>query len=519
MKKNKYRIHNIKLTIDETLEVIPRKVEKKLGLTEGTIEEDAYQVIKESIDARDEKTIYKVYTVDFEVPFGIRTKKNVGPAPDKNRGAVRHGDQPLTKEPVVVGFGPCGLFTALELARHGFSPIVIERGAAMEDRTKDVAAFWNEGQLNKESNVLFGEGGAGTFSDGKLTSGIKDVRVRYVLETFVDAGAPSDILYKQKPHIGTDVLRDVVVHLRKDIERFGGQILFNTALTDIEIEDGQVKAVEITQNGEKKKIETNTVFLAIGHSAGDTFHQLFELGLTMVQKPFSIGVRIEHPQAMIDQAQYGDEKRLPPADYKLSCKTKSGRGVYTFCMCPGGYVITTATQEGELSVNGMSNRARDSKLANSGVLCDVHTEDFGSDDVLAGFDFQRKYEKLAFENGKGGFNPPRCTWADFRDQTEDGKAVIESLPAFAVEAIQEALPIFGRKLKGFDSEEAILTAVETRSSAPVRILRDTTMQSNIKGIYPVGEGSGYAGGITSAACDGIKAAEKVITMFNAQWME
>lgn len=505
---NKYRIHEIKLKIDESWDNIPKEIEKILSLKTGSISE--YFVIKESLDARDKKDIKRVYSVDFLVDqeIELNPKIKVDFAPNMEREELDIGNRFAGSRPVVVGFGPCGMFAALELAKYGLKPIVIERGSSIENRVNDVNEFWEKGILNEESNVLFGEGGAGTFSDGKLTTGIKDPRIKYVLETFAQAGAPEDILYKQKPHIGTDILRAVVINIRKKIIELGGEIRFNTKLEMINISDGKVLSVVTSEN---ETIETNALVLAIGHSARDTFEMIRDQKLDMEQKPFSIGLRIEHPQSFVNRAQYGDEDSLPPADYKLACKTSSGRGVYSFCMCPGGRVITTTTKKGELSVNGMSYRKRDSGIANSGLLCDVRCSDFESDDVLAGVEFQRKYEKLAFANSKDGIKPPKCTYSDFVRNSSKGIKVSNCLPEFASEAIKEAIPKFARKIHGFDSDRAYLTAVETRSSSPVRIIRDKNLESNILGIYPAGEGAGYAGGITSAACDGLKVAEKIIS--------
>ena len=356
--------------------------------------------------------------------------------------------------------------------------------------------------MDEESNVQFGEGGAGTFSDGKLTTGIKDPRIAKVLQMFVAAGADAEILYKHKPHIGTDVLRDVVARLRKEILSKGGQIRFGSKATDFILSDGEIQGVVVNGN---ETIKTNHLILAPGHSSRDTFRMLRDRRISMEQKPFSIGVRIRHPQQLIDKAQYGKPelaKALGPADYKLSHHCENGRGVYTFCMCPGGEVIMAASEKGTTVTNGMSYSARNGKYANSGLLVDVRTSDFFSNDVLAGVEFQEKYEKLAFENG----NPPETVWAHFGEKNDP---VAASLPDFAVKAMQEAMPYLARKLRGFNDPNALLTGVETRSSSPVRILRGKDLQSEIKGLYPAGEGAGYAGGIMSAAVDGIKAAEAI----------
>lgn len=490
----RYRIHQIKLRPGEPKERIPELIKKKTGA-----EVKEWIVRRKSVDARDKKEIRLVYTVDFTCEKKLRLDK----APDLSYQEAPAGEARLRRRPVIAGFGPCGIFAALILAERGYRPLVLERGRFMEERVRDVERFWESGILNGESNVQFGEGGAGTFSDGKLTTGIKDPRVFKVLQTFVAAGAQKEILYKQKPHIGTDVLREVVVNLRNRILEAGGEIRFESRLTDLAFEDGALKSVEI--NGQEE-LSAQHLILALGHSSRDTLRMLRKRGLPMEQKPFSIGVRVEHPQEWIDRAQYGDPELariLGPADYKLSWHCENGRGVYTFCMCPGGEVIMAASAPGQTVTNGMSRSARDGKFANSALLVDVRVSDFPSEDVLAGVEFQERYERLAFARG----NPPRGRWKDF---AAEGDPVASSLPPFAVEAMLEAMPHLGRKLKGFDDPDTRLTAVESRSSSPVRILRGADMQSRIAGIYPAGEGAGYAGGIMSAAVDGIKAAEAVI---------
>ena len=516
-----YRIHQIKIGMNETKGDIPRKIIQRIG-NRNLILTDV-EIVKESIDARDKKDIKFVYSVDFRavtrqnprqyvtIP---KTKKNgLEEAPDMRYQDVPCGQQEMKHRPVIVGFGPCGMFAGLILAKRGYAQIILERGNKVEQRVKDVEQFWETGILNPESNVQFGEGGAGTFSDGKLTTGIKDVRIRKVLEEFVKAGADKDILYKQKPHIGTDVLRTVVKNIREEIIASGGEIHFGAKLTALQTKGKQVTGVVYEKNGDRYSLDTNDVILAIGHSARDTFRYLYEKGVKMIQKPFSIGVRIEHPQSLIDSAQYGDTKGLPPAEYKLSHRCENGRGVYTFCMCPGGEVVIASSQEGGVVTNGMSNRNRDSGVANSALLVDVRVEDFGSTHPLAGIEFQGKYEKLAFAQGGGGYKAPTTTWGAFRNQRPEAAAVEQSMPAFAAEAMREAMPFLGRKLKGFDADDAKMTAVETRSSSPVRFPRNENMEGTFAGLYPAGEGTGHAGGITSAACDGIKAAEKVIAKY------
>ena len=553
-----YRIHQIKLPVGESKDKIPEKILKKIGGRDLFIKE--WEIVKESIDARDKSNLCWVYSVDFNVASRKNPKKNLRLpsegklkleiAPDMTYVAAKPAEEamPLDDRPVVVGLGPAGLFCGLILAQAGYRPVILERGKDVDRRHEDVVHFWKTGQLNPQSNVQFGEGGAGTFSDGKLTTGIKDVRIRKVLDEMVAAGAPSDILYKQKPHIGTDLLRTVVKNIRQQIIKLGGEVRFETCVEEIQFEAGRISGVRVTDLtcDAADFVPCQTLVLAVGHSARDTFRMLWDCGIAMEQKPFSIGVRIEHPQDIIDIAQYGKPARevgLPVAEYKINhrCAADSGspaagRGVYTFCMCPGGHVVAAASEKQGMVVNGMSYHDRDSGVANSALLCDVRTSDFGSDDVLAGVAFQEKYEHLAFEAGRRQaassrpeadpgrryvspagtqpvsgqpYCPPKSTWGQLRD----GQApeVEGCLPDFAVAAFKEAMPHLGRKLRGFDADDAIVTAVETRSSSPVRIVRGETYESvSLAGLYPCGEGAGYAGGITSAAVDGIRVAEAII---------
>ena len=515
----KYRINEVKLEIGREMTELPKKISKLLSIPENEI--IWWRVVKESIDARDKKNIKMVYSVDFDtdktIPKKILQKNRCSFVKPKKRYETDPGSEIIKGRPVVVGFGPAGIFASLELARRGYRPLIIERGCKMDDRVRDVNIFTNKSILNKESNILFGEGGAGTFSDGKLTTGIKDPNIGYVLGEFAKAGAGDEIIYKNKPHIGTDVLRSVVVRLREEVIGLGGEILFNAKLENVSIESGELSSISVFVSKPEDKhinIRTNALILATGHSARDTYKMLNDMNVEMEQKPLSIGVRISHPQSLIDQAMYGDEKRLPPADYKISYRASNGRGVYSFCMCPGGEVVTCATDEKELCVNGMSKRRRNSGTANSGILCDVRTDDFDGSDALAGIRFQQKYERLAFVNGGGNFKSPKCTMKEFMDKS--GESVINSMPDFAYEAIREAIPHFAKQIKGYDNDDAIINAVETRSSAPLRVLRDknTGESTKVRGIYPTGEGSGYAGGIMSAACDGIKQANKIIERFS-----
>lgn len=499
-----YRINQIKLCVDENTENIPQKIEKKLG---KGIKVKKYQIVRESVDAR-HGNVQLVYTVDFEADRDISKlagKLNLKVPEDNSYRYVQTGQKNMKNRPVIAGFGPCGMFAALILSEMGYRPLVLERGRCIEKRVEDVENFWKNGILDEESNVQFGEGGAGTFSDGKLTTQIKDVRIRKVLEEMVLAGADKDILYKQKPHIGTDVLRKVVVNIREKIMEKGGEIRFSAKVTDLKIDDNRLCAVRVNND---EWIETEILILALGHSARDTFRMIHEKKLDIQQKPFSIGVRIEHSQEMIDRAQYGRTiEKLGAADYKLSYRCRNGRGVYTFCMCPGGEVVVASSQKNGVVTNGMSYHARNSGMANSALLVDVRTSDFGSENPLAGVEFQEKYERKAFNEGGGRYKAPKTTWGEFYADTPSGRKVRSCLPEFAVDAMLEAMPELGRKLKGFDSPEAVMTAVEARSSSPIRILRNESCESNIAGIYPAGEGAGYAGGITSAAVDGIRIAE------------
>ncbi len=543
------RIHEIKLGLVESLDELPDKIKKKLNQPQLKIQ--SFSIFKESIDARNKEDIKFVYSLDFQVKDEAALLKNatklriekvkVNADTKSHLNNKAQSPENLPYRPVIVGFGPCGMFSALRLAELGYKPIVLERGKSLDDRVKDVQAFWTEGKLNPESNVAFGEGGAGAFSDGKLTTQIKDLRVRKVLEELVNAGGPADILYKQKPHIGTDILRNVVVEIRKRIIVCGGEVRFQSKLSGISMneasEQSGISMNEASEKNEQRTLKlkinnqeelvTQSLILAIGHSARDTFHMLHEVGLAMAQKPFSIGVRVEHPQKVIDEAQYGSHfahPRLGAADYKLSHHCQDGRGVYTFCMCPGGLVIGAASEAGCLVTNGMSYHSRAADNANSALLVDVRTEDFPSSHPLAGIAFQRRWEKEAFILGGSNYMAPAQKMGDFLAGNSEGKQgsvkasfkpgvrftdISTCLPDFAVFALKEAIPILGQKLTGFDNAEAVLTAIETRSSSPVRILRDDDFCGSILGIYPAGEGAGYAGGIISAAVDGLKVAEAV----------
>lgn len=519
------RVSELKLPLDGTKEQLKKKAARALGVAPKEIKE--LKIFRRSLDARKKDDIHYVYTADVLLEDESRIRvdgKKLAPAPDIAYRLPKGGDMP-EKRPVVVGFGPAGMFAALLLAEMGLRPIVLERGGDVKSRRKAVEQFWETGKLDTENNVQFGEGGAGTFSDGKLTTRIKDLRCRKVLEEMAEAGAPEEILWDAKPHIGTDLLRGVVQNIREKIIALGGEVRFHAKVSGFAWENGKIRAV-LLENEER--LETEDAVLALGHSARDTFELLEREGFALEQKPFAVGVRIEHPQEMINRVQYGAAaENLPAADYRLTYTTKAGRGVYTFCMCPGGMVVAAASEKCRLAVNGMSLHARDGETANSALLVQVFPEDFGSPAPLAGMYFQRDLEEKAFRAGGGGYAAPVQRVGVFLGTAGSGEGVrptyrpgvAESrlddiFPAFITDALREALPAMGRKLKGFDRPDALLTAVESRSSSPVRILRNENGESlRFGGIYPAGEGAGYAGGIVSAAVDGIAAAEQIAAKY------
>ena len=508
-------------------------------------------VFKRSLDARKKPEIFAVYTVDVKVADEKKVLERLKKSRGDGGGQIQSVEEvpyrfpktaakPSAGRPVIVGSGPAGLFCGYMLAKEGYRPLILERGREIHKRQEDVARFWREGVLDPDSNVQFGEGGAGAFSDGKLTTTVKDPhgRMRAVLRIFVEAGAPEEILYEAKPHIGTDVLVEVTANLRKKILDWGGEVRFASQVTSLLLQDGRVRGVEVS--GER--IESEAVILAVGHSARDTFRMLDSLHVPMEAKAFAVGLRMEHPREMIDRLQYGKHDfSLPAANYKVTARASGGRGVYSFCMCPGGYVVNASSEPGKTAVNGMSYSARDGKNSNSAMIVTVSPEDYGGTGPLAGIAFQRMLEKRAYEIGQGAVPVER--YGDFYEAVRAGQSgklpvsdvirreypgfspaikgawryapVHEILPDYLNLALAEGICAIGKKMPGFSDEEAFLSGVESRTSSPVRILRDQTGQSAVRGLYPCGEGAGYAGGITSAAMDGILIAEKVASVYGS----
>ncbi len=528
------RLTNLKLPLDHTDDELKQAILKKLAINSKQLID--FTVFKRGYDARQKNNIYLIYTLDVNTTDDqallskFAKEQHIKPSPDTQYQFVTQAPKNITQRPVVIGMGPCGLFTGLILAQMGFKPIILERGKEVRERTKDTFGFWRKKILNTESNVQFGEGGAGTFSDGKLYSQVKDPKHygRKVLTEFVSAGAPEEIMYVSKPHIGTFKLVTMVEKMRQTITELGGEIRFEQRVDDIKINDGKVQGVTLATG---EFIETNHVALAIGHSARDTFKMLYDNGVYIKAKPFSVGFRIEHEQAVIDEARFGKNAGHPilgAADYKLVHHCKNGRSVYSFCMCPGGTVVAAASEEGRLVTNGMSQYSRHERNANSAIVVGISPEDFplisGKENVLAGIELQRQLEENAFKLGGSSYDAPVQLVGDFlakRPSGEHGEVIpsykpgvtycdlSESLPQYAIDAIREAIPAFDRKIKGFAKADATLTAVETRTSSPIQITRDKeSLQSiNTQGLYPAGEGAGYAGGILSAGIDGIKVAE------------
>ncbi len=524
------RINGISLPLDYNDETLKKLSAKALGIRKSDIR--YISLYKRSVDARKKNNVHFEATVDIKISGN--EEKAVSECSKAAVVSEYRYEIPvckgLSKRPVIVGSGPCGMFAALILAQAGQRPIVLERGYDVDRRTKDINTFWSDGILNTVSNVQFGEGGAGTFSDGKLTTGTKDKRIRKVLLEFAGHGAPEEILYLSKPHIGTDMLKTTVKNLRHDIISLGGEFIFGARLTDLRQSDGRLTAAVYEKDGAEHVIKTDDMILAIGHSARDTFEMLKNNHIAMEQKPFAMGVRIEHLQHDINKQQYGsfhNNPYLSAADYKLAVHLPEGRGVFTFCMCPGGSVVAAASEEGHVVTNGMSEFARDKTNANSALLVGISPDDFGSSDVLAGAELQRKLEKQAFILGGENYHAPVQRVCDFLKKHPSSSlgCVIPSykpgfrltslddcLPGFMTDSLRAGLILMDNRLKGFANGDAVLTAVESRSSSPVRIMRDDRMNSvSLRGLYPCGEGAGYAGGIMSAAVDGIKAAEIILT--------
>lgn len=526
---NKITIRQMKLRFDHNNKQFEKKICSILKINISDIIN--YEIIKKSFDARKSKDIFIVYSVEVllkeSVSISKLNNKDIMLTKEHNYSFPSNNRKILSR-PIIIGSGPAGLFCALILAENGYKPIVFERGEQVEKRIEDVNNFFDKGELKLNSNIQFGEGGAGTFSDGKLNSQVKDplFRREKVLEEFIKAGAPKEIKYLNKPHIGTDYLVDVVKNLRNKIIQLGGEVLFNHKVTSLIIKNNAVRGVIVNDCIE---YNSDNVVLAIGHSARDTFFMLNKLGVQMEQKSFAIGLRIEHPQEMISKNQFGEyynHPNLPVADYKLTYRTKKGRAVYTFCMCPGGYVVNSSSETEGIVCNGMSNFKRNSLNANSAVLVNINPEDFNSNDILAGVNFQRKWENEAYKIAGSNYNLPIQILKDFNDKKVSksfghyspqikGKYTYADLnmclPDYVSEALKEGISAFDFKIKGFAREDAILTGIETRSSSPIRIIRNDDFQSSIKGLYPCGEGAGYAGGIMSAAIDGIKVSEMIAT--------
>lgn len=521
------RIRQIKVLVSK--DNLKEEIAKKLKINISDILN--IQIIKKSLDARFKPQLYYVYEVDIKVNRENIILKNfssndIFKTPMEEYYFKASGKLKLNNRPVIVGSGPAGLFCAYMLSGYGYKPLIIERGSDVDTRTQKVKKFWEDNILDIECNVQFGEGGAGTFSDGKLNTLIKDkdFRMKKAFEIFVENGAPNDIMYENKPHIGTDILVKVIKNMRKKIIANGGEFRFDTKLTDIDCLNNKIQNIIVNN---EEKIICNCLILAIGHSARDTFEMLYDNQIMMQPKPFAIGIRIQHPQSLINKNQYGiNDVNLPSASYKLTHTCQNGRGVYTFCMCPGGYVVNSSSEDNMLAINGMSYHDRDSKIANSAVIVTVNPNDFGYH-PLDGMKWQRELEKKTYQVGNGLI--PIQLFKDFLNNKPSEKIgnikpmfkgnyklsnLNVILPDFINESLKEGILAMDKKIKGFASDDAILAAIESRTSSPIRIVRDDNYEASIKGIYPIGEGAGYAGGITSSAMDGIKIAEAIMSKYN-----
>ncbi|MBR2833182.1 MAG: NAD(P)/FAD-dependent oxidoreductase [Bacilli bacterium] len=515
------RIRQINMDVDHTEKDLKIKISKILRTNPNKIKK--IKINKKSIDAR--KEIKIVYEVDIEIENENKfIKGDIKKTPDETYKYKITGTNKMKHRPVIVGAGPAGLFASYLLSKYNYKPIIIERGEDIKERVKTVNKFWKENILNPNSNVQFGLGGAGTFSDGKLNTSVKDKnnRQKFILKTFVKFGAPKKILYDSKPHIGTDLLREIIDNMKNEIIKYGGTFKFNTCLDDIIIENGKIDKIKIND----EIIETDNLVLALGHSSRDTFRMLLNRGLEIKPKPFAIGIRIQHLQETINKSQYKRETNLPNASYKLTYKSSNGRGVYTFCMCPGGFVVNSSSEKEKLVINGMSNQKRNEKNANSAIIVTVSSKDFGLS-PLDGMKFQEILEEKTYKIGNGKI--PIQLYKDFKNNRKSntiGKIkptfkgsytmanLNEIFPKYIKDSLIEAIDSFENKIKGFSDDEAIIAAIETRTSSPIKIIRDENFETNIKGIYPIGEGSGYSGGIMTSAIDGIKLAEQIAKKYN-----
>ncbi|MCD2491032.1 FAD-dependent oxidoreductase [Lacrimispora sp. NSJ-141] len=536
------RIAQLKLRPEEDEAELYKKLCRKLKLRKEDIL--SWKIVKKSIDARKKEDIQIVFQVDVEIKkkesaiIDYLKNAQVQLIKEESYRFTEPGAEPLKNRPVIAGTGPAGLFCGYMLAKAGYCPILLERGGPVDERAETVTTFWKTGILDPECNVQFGEGGAGTFSDGKLNTLVKDPahRGKKVLEIFARMGAGEEILYEQKPHIGTDVLKHVIKNLRREIEQAGGEFHFHSKVSGLDTDGGRLTGIHVsgTKKEEEKFFPADCLVLAIGHSARDTFKLLYEKRLDMKAKSFAVGLRVEHPQQMIQVSQYGETFAglLAPAPYKLTARSKDGRGVYSFCMCPGGYVVNASSEPGMTAVNGMSNRSRDGRNANSAMIVTVSPEDFGNGHPLSGIAFQRELEKTAYELGGG--RVPIQLYGDFKEDRMSrslGDVLPDTmggnhfanlrrlLPEYLNKALIEGIEQCGKKLRGFSRYDAVLSGVESRTSSPIRIERNDSMEANIPGIYPCGEGAGYAGGITSAAMDGMKVAEAIASRFSPRFLQ